>query len=142
MTRSQDKIKLVAEAHFKVLSKDQKKSLIGNQLKVLEHFPSFFTKEEGLELGKEITIDEVQKVLSKFSKDKILGPDGWSVDFFLDFFDILGKYLLDVAELSRKKGYMSSSLNAAFITLIPKNDSLKTFSYFRLIALCNLVYKW
>ena len=82
MTRSQDKIKLVAEAHFKVLSKDQKKSLIGNQLKVLEHFPSFFTKEEGLELGKEITIDEVQKVLSKFSKDKSPGLDGWSIDFF------------------------------------------------------------
>ena len=92
-------------------------------------------------MGKKISIDEVQKVLSKFSKDKSPRPDGWTVDFFLDLFDILGKYLLDVAELSRNKGYMSGSLNAAFITLIPKNDSLKNFSYFRLISLCNLVYK-
>ena len=50
LTCSRDKIKLAAKSFFKSLFKDHKNALIGNQLKVLEHYPSFFTREEGLEL--------------------------------------------------------------------------------------------
>ena len=53
----------------------------------------------------------------------------------------MGKELLDVAEFSKKECFMSGSLNVTFITLIPKKDSPETFSYFRPITLCNLVYK-
>ena len=67
LSLSQDKIELAAESFFKSLFKDQKSALIGNQLKVLEHYPSFFTREEGLKLGKEITLEEIQKVLLNFA---------------------------------------------------------------------------
>lgn len=72
MNFSQDKIKLVAQTHFKSLFKYQQKAIIGNQLKVLEHYPSFFTREEGLNLGRDITLDEIQIILHKFAKDKSL----------------------------------------------------------------------
>lgn len=36
---------------------------------------------------------------------------------------------------------MSGALNATFITLIPKKDNPESFSNFRPVALCNLVYK-
>ena len=68
-------------------------------------------------------MDEIHIVLHKFAKDKSLGPDGWTIEFFLAFFDILGKDLLEVVEFSRKKSYMSRALTANFITSIPKNDN-------------------
>ena len=89
-------------------------------MKVIEHYPSFFSKEEGLEVGREITLAEIQKALSRFSKYKSTGTDGWNVELFLVVFDIMGENLLEVVEFYRNEGFMSGSLNATFITLIPK----------------------
>ena len=79
--------------------------------------------------------------MHKFAKDKSPSPDGWTVEFFLAFFDILGKDLLEVAGFSRKKGYRYGALNDMFITLIHKKDNPNFFSDFRSISLCNMVYK-
>jgi hypothetical protein len=35
-------------------------------------------------------MNEIKSILESFSKGKSLRPDGWSVDFYLDFFDIIG----------------------------------------------------
>ena len=59
----------------------------------------------------------------------------------LHFFDLIGLDILKVVEQSRNEGRVSGSLNATFITLIPKSDKPSSFSDFRPISLCNLVYK-
>ena len=64
-----------------------------------------------------------------------------TIEFFLKFFDMLGVDLLTVVEESRLQGKVCGALNATFITTIPKKDKPNTFKYFRLITLCNLVYK-
>ena len=61
--------------------------------------------------------------------------------FFLDFFDILGINLVEVVNESRIKGMVFGALNVTFISLILKVENPNTFSVFRLISLCNLVYK-
>lgn len=66
MTHSKDKIKMAAESCSKSSFNDHQKALIGNQLKVLELYPSFFSKEDGLDIGREITLDEIHNVLHKF----------------------------------------------------------------------------
>ena len=80
-----------------------KNGTLQNQLKVLKKFPSFYTREEGLEVGKEISLEEIQKVLFRFSKDENPIPNGWTIELFLAFFDIMGKDLLEVAEFSLKE---------------------------------------
>jgi hypothetical protein len=42
------------------------------------------------------------------------------VEFFLEFFDLLGHELLEVVEESRVKGKINGALNATFVALIPK----------------------
>ena len=46
-----------------------------------------------------------------------------------------------MVEESRVNGMVSRVLNENFIALIPKSSNPSSFSYFRPISLCNLVYK-
>jgi hypothetical protein len=80
-------------------------------------------------------------VLEGFEKAKIPRPDGWMVNSFWNFFDIMGPDILDVVEESRVSGVVYGALNATFIALTPKEEKPETFSDFLLISLCNLIYK-
>jgi hypothetical protein len=48
--------------------------------------------------------DEINEVLKGFATDKSPGPDGWTVEFFVQFFKLVGEDLLEVVEDSRIKG--------------------------------------
>ena len=79
-------------------------------------------------------------MLLKFTKYKILGPDGWPLEHFISFFDIIRKEILELVELSRREITMHGSINSAFTSLIKKKYSPYA-SHFRPLALCNLIYK-
>ena len=64
-----------------------------------------FMDEEHLEdLNAPVTMGEIEGVLKWFKKDKILGPDGWTIEFYLTFFDIISKELLQVIEDIKTSG--------------------------------------
>jgi hypothetical protein len=81
------------------------------------------------------------KVLKAFAKDKSRGPDGWIVDFFLHYFNMVGEELLVVVEELSRRGEVIKALNLTFLVLIPKVNKPLIFGDFRPIALCNLYYK-
>ena len=74
---------------------------IVDQLKVIIIFPNMTVDEDIDCFLKPITIQEVETVLKGFKKDKIPGPDGWPVEFFLDFFYLIGEELVLAAEQAR-----------------------------------------
>jgi hypothetical protein len=41
-------------------------------------------------LMEEVTLEELKEVMRRFQKDKSPGPDGWTIEFFMGFFDLLG----------------------------------------------------
>ena len=88
-----------------------------------------------------MTLGEVEVVIHDFSSAKSLGPDRWSVEFYLGFFYLVGSELLAAVEQYRQEGYVCRYLNATYITLIPKRDRRRAFGDFRSISLCNLAYK-
>ena len=49
--------------------------------------------------------------------------------------------LPNVDEKTRVNGSIFGSLNSTFIALIPKKDKSKTFSDYKPISLCNMIYK-
>ena len=104
-------------------------------------FLTFILDEEVNCFLEPITIQEVEAVLKGFKKDKSPVPDGWPVEFFLAFFDLLGEELTSVVEQARIGGYVLGYVNSTFFTLIPKCENPSTFAYFRPISLCNLIYK-
>lgn len=67
----------------------------------MEAFPSMFAPSLNDEFGKPMTIEEVHRTLILFAKDKSLGPDEWTVELFIHFFDIMDGDLLDMVEQLR-----------------------------------------
>ena len=100
-----------------------------------------FGELDGERLYLPVTLDEIHSTLKVFKLSKSPGPDGWTVEFFLHFFDLMGPELLALVEESRLKGYVCGSLNSTFVALIPKSDKPSSFSGYRPISLCNLIYK-
>ena len=86
-------------------------------------------------------MEELKEVIHSFQKDKIPRPDGWTIEFYLGFFYLIGEDLLEVVEESRRTGVIHTPINSTFITLIPKVDKVESFDDFRPISLCNCLYK-
>eukprot|EP01018_Ginkgo_biloba_P000430 Gb_04206 [translate_table: standard] len=65
----------------------------------VDHF-----KEDNKILMDEISKYELKEVLVSFQKDKSLGPDGWPVEFFIGFSEVIEEELMRVIEESRAFG--------------------------------------
>ena len=74
-------------------------------------------------------------------KGKAPSPDGFPIEFFQEFWEIIKYDLLDVVQESYSNKQMLKSLNSTFLVLIPKKEGANQLEQFRPIALCNVVYK-
>ena len=110
--------------HFSQIFKDDNQSNILAQLKVIKLFPSMLTKEGAHCLIEEFSIGEIEGAFNTFKKDKSHGPDGWPVEIFLEFFDLIGRDLLNAMECSRVSRRVTPSLNSTFLSLIPKRINM------------------
>ena len=90
----------------------------------------------------QLSVDECHEVLKNMSKNKTPGSDGFSSEFYLCFWDILGKFLVDSLNFGFSVGQLSVTQTQAIITLIPKpgKDS-KLIKNWRPISLLNIDYK-
>ena len=68
-------------------------------MNIVQKFHRYFSEEEEGSLAEQpLSLGEVEFVLKGFSKSKTPGLDGWSIELFLEFFDIMGQNLLDAVE--------------------------------------------
>jgi hypothetical protein len=89
---------------FQNIFKAQENLTITNQLAVLRHYPRMFSEEEGNKIEELVTLEEIIYTLKGFSASKRPGSDGWTVEFFLAFFDLVGNEILDMVEKTKRKG--------------------------------------
>lgn len=82
------------------------------------------------DLTSPVSLAELEGTLKWFKKYKSPGLDGWSIEFYLAFYELLGQDLLNVVEECRISGRMYKDINSTFITLIPKSDSPSSFHDF------------
>jgi hypothetical protein len=84
-------------------------------------------QDDNREFFKEISLEELCGALDTFQKRQNSGPDGWTIDFYRYFFELVGKDLLLVLEEIRKEGKIKQAFNTTFLALIPKIDLPATF---------------
>jgi hypothetical protein len=104
--------------HFKGIFEEPTSANIGEILRVISLFPRLVNEEDNERMFMSVTKEELLYVLSTFKKDRSLGLDGWTVEFFLDFFDLLGEDLLQVVEEVRRSRKVPVNINTTFIALI------------------------
>jgi len=123
----QHDLEAIVVRHFSTFFGDPSNFNIVDWLRVVQLFPRIFSEDEARDIGTSIRLEEIKKVLEGFSKDKSPGLDGWTAEFFLNFFELVGEDILEAVQESRRKGSMSGALNSTFITLIPKCDKPAVF---------------
>lgn len=136
-----NKLAHLGTTHFRNLYKCPREVNLLDIINVANHFPRFVEEEYVEDLNDLVSAEELEGVLKWFKKDKSPGPDGWTIEFYLAFFDVLGQDLLGVVEESRTTGSIYHAINSTFIALIPKSDSPASFDDYRPISLCNCLYK-
>ena len=86
-----------------------------------------------------LTLEKCRSALMCLRCGKSPGEDGFSVEFYQFFFELLGQELLDSINASYDENELSISQRRGVITLIPKEDAnLKDLSNWRPITLLNV----
>ena len=89
-----------------------------------------------------LTYEECKKILETFQNDKAPGEDGFTVEFYTYFFELLGVGLIASFNEAHEKGELSISQRRGIITLVAKEDgSLLDLSNWRPITLLNVELK-
>jgi hypothetical protein len=90
MADSFNKIARLGISHFRELYKCPPEANLPDIFQVASHFPRFAEEEDVELLSAPVTTGELEGILKWFKKDKSPGPDGWTIEFYLAFYDILG----------------------------------------------------
>ena len=138
---SKEAISLEAKRYFSQLfSKEEPCSLVETRA-ILECIPQLVSDSMNRDLLRPIMLEELEKFVFGMKKGKAPGPDGFPIEFFQEFWEIIKFDLLEVVQESYQNKQMLKSLNATFLALIPKVDGANSLDQFRPIALCNVTYK-
>jgi hypothetical protein len=98
-------------------------------------------EEEQALLERKFDRDEVLQVVKDLQGDKAPGPDGFTIAFFQKCWSVLEEDIMGFFEEIHTYCKFERSLNASFITLIPKKQNATNIRDFHPISLIGSVYK-
>lgn len=92
-------------------------------------------------LGKHVTDEEIKHALFCICPWKAPGPDGFPVEFYQKAWHVVGRKVYEFVKKMWESPSEIAIINQTYIRLIPKMNHPKFVSQFRLISLCNAIYK-
>jgi exonuclease III len=139
--RDAHSIKEAAHNHFKNLYSATATEDLDPLAYPISEVPNLITGDENKVLNRPISDKEIKQVVFSMHPDKAPGPDGYTVHFYTQCWDIINKDLCKMVRKSQDCNKLGGSTNSSFLALIPKEKGEKTFNRFRPISLCNTGYK-
>ena len=98
-------------------------------------------EDDRLSLEREFSKEEVSQVLAEMEGEKALSPDGFIIAFFHKCWRVVEANVMAVFKHFHRYSIFERSLNASFLTFIPKNPNAVNIKEFRPISLVGSVYK-
>ena len=92
-------------------------------------------------LTKEVTQEEIHKVLFAMPNNKSPGPDGFTSEIFKATWAITGSDFTAAIQSFFVEGFLPKGLNATILALIPKKEEALEMKDYRPISCCNVLYK-
>lgn len=132
--KTQEEIEQAVVKHFKRQFLAQPHPIL-SLLEYITLLPKMFFVEDNEYMGLVIIGKDFIEVMKVCVKEKSSGSNGWGVELFLHFRELMIPDLLVVVEEARIDGYVSREISATFITMIPKKERLETIANYRLISL-------
>ncbi|GJS34391.1 RNA-directed DNA polymerase, eukaryota [Tanacetum coccineum] len=111
------------------------------RLKLNMMFPNYLTSDQVEDLDRNIANDEIKAAVWACGENKSPGLDGYTFEFFRQYWDIIGSDLCVAVDWFFVSGTLPRRCNSSFIALIPKVTDAKFVTDFRPISLIGSVYK-
>eukprot|EP00253_Pinus_taeda_P031319 PITA_31319 len=88
---------------------------------ITNKIPRLISDEHNQILLKPVDLQEVESEVKQLKAGKAPGPDGFTSNFFHNFWDLIKNEVWQVVEESRSLRWMFLGINVTFIALIPKS---------------------
>ena len=89
---------------------------------ILDCIPHLVSAKMNEALLYPISLTELEKIVFNMKKGKSPGLDGFPIEFFQEFWEVIKYDRLDVVQESHRNKQMLKSLNSTFLALIPKKE--------------------
>eukprot|EP00253_Pinus_taeda_P029733 PITA_29733 len=140
-SRKNEEIELKLLNYFKQTHQEPQVDRMQAIGKITKNIPKVITEEHNQLLLRPIDLQEVENVVHQMKEGKASGLDGFTPNFFHNFWELIKMGVWQVVEELRTLGWMLPAMNATFIALTPKGAQCSTPDKFRPISLCNIIYK-
>eukprot|EP00253_Pinus_taeda_P032484 PITA_32484 len=127
--------------HFQEILKEPPGSREAAIKAITKHIPKLITEDQNKNLLQQVSMQEVEEAMAQLKDGKAPGPDGFTANFFHEFWELIKGEVWDLVEESCSMHWVLPSLNSTFIALVPKSEEANTPDKYRPIALCNVIYK-
>ncbi|XP_013595187.1 PREDICTED: uncharacterized protein LOC106303476 [Brassica oleracea var. oleracea] len=139
---NQEQIKGMTVAYFKNLLGSENRGIEPMSVDEIRLTHPFRCSDSlASELTRLPTDEEIKEVFFKLPKSKAPGPDGFSVEFFLDAWEVVGVDSIQAVKEFFSSGRMLRKFNATTIALLPKMTGADELSKFRPVSCCSTIYK-
>jgi len=137
-----DTIKVEAERFFREFLHFIPEDYAGCDVSELQNLLPFRCSESDQELlTREVSAEEIQRVLFSMPKDKSPGPDGYTTEFYKATWATIGLEFILAVQSFFLKGFLPKGINSTILALIPKKLEAKEMKDYRPISCCNVIYK-
>lgn len=133
-----DKIEGIAVDYYSTLFKSSNCTVFTEVLEAIQHKVSLAINQT---LTKDFTATEVQMVLKQMYPLKALSLNGMPALFFQHFWPKFGDVVIKTVLDFLNSGIFPPNFNETHIVLIQKCKEPKKITEYRLISLCNVIYK-